>query len=83
MALDRWRRRGTRRSRGPAGPARKDRLDALEARIDRLEAELEGLQDALYRQAVMEREHFAELCRRTAPGQIARDLSEDARKRGL
>jgi hypothetical protein len=48
-----------------------------------LEAELEGLQYAVYRRAVLEDEHIDELRTRTAPEQLARDLSQDARKRGL
>ena len=59
------------------------RLGALEARIDHLGAELEGLQDAVHRRAVLEDEKIAELRRRTEPEQLARDLSTDARKRGL
>jgi uncharacterized coiled-coil protein SlyX len=59
------------------------RLETLEARIAHLEAELEGFQDAVYRQSVREDENIDELRRRTAPEQIARDLSEDARRRGL
>jgi hypothetical protein len=59
------------------------RVETLEARMEHLEAELEGLQDALYRQAVLEGEHVGELRRRTTPEQLARDLSQDARKRGL
>ena len=59
------------------------RLETLEARMEHLEAELEGLQDALYRQAVPEGEHVGELRRRTTPERLARDLSQDARKRGL
>jgi hypothetical protein len=51
--------------------------------LTHLEAELEGLQDALYRQAVLEDEHVEELRRRTTPERLARDLSEDARRRGL
>jgi len=35
-------------------------LETLEARMEHLEAELEGLQDALYRQAVLEGEHVGE-----------------------
>jgi len=58
-------------------------METLEARIEHLEAELEGLQDALYRQAVLEGEHVAELRRRTTPEQLSRDLSQNARKRGL
>jgi len=59
------------------------RLETLEARVEHLEAELEGLQDAVHRRAVLEDEHIDELRTRTAPEQLARDLSEDARKRGL
>jgi hypothetical protein len=55
----------------------------LETRLQHLEAELEGLQDAVYRRAILEDEHIEELRRRTAPEQLARDLSHDARKRGL
>lgn len=51
--------------------------------MEHLEAELEGLQDAVYRRAVAEDEQIDELRRRTAPERFARDLSEDARRRGL
>jgi hypothetical protein len=60
-----------------------DRVDTLEARVDHLEAELEGLQDAFYQRARVEDEQIDDLRRRTAPEQLARDLSEDARRRGL
>jgi hypothetical protein len=59
------------------------RLEALAARVEHLEAELEGLQDAVYRQAVLERENIGDLRRRTEPEQLARDLVQDARRRGL
>ena len=55
----------------------------LETRLEHLEAELEGLQDAVHRQAVLEDEHIDELRKRTAPEQLARDLSRDARRRGI
>jgi hypothetical protein len=55
----------------------------LEARMEHLEAELEGLQDAVYRQAVLEGKHVEALRRRTSPQQLSRDLSDDARRRGL
>ena len=58
-------------------------METLEARIEHLETELEGLQDALYRHAVLEGEHVGELRRRIAPEQLARDLNQDARRRGL
>ena len=59
------------------------RLEALEARIEHLEGALEGLQDAVYRQAVLEEDKIDEVRRRIAPEQMARDLSRDARRRGL
>ena len=76
-----WRRR-------PLSPRTPDpdwqhRVATLEARVEHLEAELEGLQDAVYRRAVADDEEIEDLRRRTAPEQLARDLSEDARKRGL
>lgn len=52
-------------------------------RIEHLEAALEGLQDAVYRQAVSHDREIAELRRRTEPEQLARDLSRDVRRRGL
>jgi hypothetical protein len=74
--------------RGPSRPGTRDRdwqhrVQTLEARVEHLEAELEGLQDAVYRRAVSQDEEIEALRRRTAPAQLARDLSEDARKRGL
>jgi hypothetical protein len=59
------------------------RVETLEARLEHLEAELEGLQDAVHRRAVAEDGQIDELRRRTAPDQLARDLNEDARRRGL
>jgi hypothetical protein len=58
-------------------------LETLEARVEHVEAELEGLQDAVYRRAIVEDEQIDDLRRRTTPEQLARDLSEDARRRGL
>ncbi|HEV2752228.1 MAG TPA: hypothetical protein VGV36_00185 [Solirubrobacteraceae bacterium] len=58
-------------------------MTTLEARMEHLESALEGLQDAVYRQAVLEEQHIDQLRRRTEPEQMARDLSRDARRRGL
>ena len=79
-----WQKRSGARS-SPRSPdaAGEQRLDRLTARVEHLEAELEGLQDAVYRRALVEDERIDELRARTAPEQLARDLSEDARKRGL
>ena len=80
-----WRRRSGGRRSGDRSleVGWKQRVETLEARTLHLEAELEGLQDALYRRAVLEDAHIDDLRTRTAPEQLARDLSQDARKRGL
>jgi hypothetical protein len=57
------------------------RSQTLEARVERLEKELEGLQDALYRHEVLQDKSNGELRKRTE--QIARDLSRDAGRRLL
>ena len=59
------------------------RLETVEARTEHLELVLEGLQDAVHRRAVHEDESIGELRRRIEPDQIARDLSRNARTRGL
>jgi len=59
------------------------RLETLEARVKRLETAFEGLQDALYRHEILQEESIGELHRRTDPERMARDLSQDARRRGL
>jgi hypothetical protein len=59
------------------------RIDELEQRLARLEGVLEGLQDALYRESLRRNEETADLRRRTQPGEIARALNDDARRRGL
>jgi hypothetical protein len=58
-------------------------LETLEARMEHLERALEGLQDSVYRRAMLQDENVSELRRRTEPDQMARDLSQDTRKRGL
>ena len=79
-----WQKRSGARS-SPRSPdaAGEQRLDRLTARVEHLEAELEGLQDAVYRQAVREQENIGELRRRIEPEQLARDLGQDAQRRGL
>jgi hypothetical protein len=78
-----WR-SGEQRSSGPSADVDwQRRLEALEARIEHLETAHEGLQDAVYRQAVLEDEKIGELRRRTDPNQLARDLDRNARRRGL
>jgi hypothetical protein len=55
------------RSPQAAGVGWEHRLETLEARMAHLEAELEGLQDAVYRRGVLEDESIGELRRRTEP----------------
>ena len=79
-----WKRPGAPRpSMQPPDADWEPRLETLAARVEHLEAELEGLQDAVYRQSVLEQEHISELRRRTAPQQLARELGQDAERRGL
>ena len=64
--------------------AQKDpRVEQLEQRVDRLEAQLEGLQDAVHRDAVRRDEQHSLIERKTQPDEIARSLTRDARRRGL
>jgi uncharacterized protein YukE len=79
-----WQRRSAARSssRSP-DPGWEQRLETLATRVEHLEAELEGLQDAVYHQAVREQENIGELRRRMEPEQLARELGSDARRRGL
>jgi hypothetical protein len=76
--LERFRRR-----RRSLDGSSEGRLDLLERRVSHLEELLEGLQDAVHRESVRRDEDAARLERRTAPGEMARAMSEDARKRGL
>ena len=78
-----------RRERAEDAPAatavasRDERMEMLEARVAHLESTLEGLQDAVHREAVRHDEVIAELQRKTDPHEIAKALSADARRRGL
>jgi hypothetical protein len=83
MATQRKRHGGGGHAPGVPDVHREHRLEALEARMEHLERELEGLQDAVYRQAMLEDENIGELRRRMEPEQMARDLDRDARQRGL
>ena len=70
-------------ARESPGAGCEHRVTTLEARVEHLERQLEGLQDALYRQAMLTDDKLGELGRRIEPERIARDLDQDARKRGL
>ncbi len=66
----------------PSAPASQPERGLTE-RVEHLESVVEGLQDAVYRQAQQHDRDVAELRRRTEPAEVARALSEDARRRGL
>jgi hypothetical protein len=59
------------------------RIEVLEKRVDQLEALLEGLQDAVYRESVREEGRIEALEKRAEPSEISRALNRDARERGL
>jgi hypothetical protein len=74
---------GRRGGTGPApSPARAD-VRPIAERLDALEAMVEALQDSVDRQARRYDERLNELARQLQPGELARVLSDDARKRGL
>jgi hypothetical protein len=73
-----WRLFGRGRKTGLAA-----RVDELDERLAHLEGALEGLQDAVYRESMRRNEETADLRHRTQPGEIARALQDDARRRGL
>jgi hypothetical protein len=66
-----------------APPAPQPDLQPIFARLDALEAMVEGLQDSVDRQVRRQDERLDEMARRIAPDELARSLSADARKRGL
>jgi predicted nuclease with TOPRIM domain len=79
------RRLATARDRASSEPAEPppDRLQALEARVARLEQLLEGLQDSVHRESDRHAKLIAELESRTQPAAMSAALAEDARNRGL
>lgn len=81
--LDRVRSRLQRPAPTGRGGAGTTHLEALTGRVQQLELVVEGLQDALYRQANVNSERFLMLERKTEPEALAKALSDDARRRGL
>lgn len=59
------------------------RVTHLEDVVGRLESLVEGLQDVIHSQATRYDRDIGDLRVRTVPAQMARDLSDDARRRGL
>jgi hypothetical protein len=62
-------------SRSPDVDSQQQQLQTLKARVQRLEKELEGLQDALYRHEVLQDKTNADLLRRTE--QIEHHINPD------
>jgi TolA-binding protein len=60
-----------------------DQLRALEARVEHLEALLQGLQDSVHREGSRQEKRLTDLEARTQPGALGKALSHDARERGL
>lgn len=60
-----------------------DDLHALEARIEHLEALVQGLQDSVHRDSTRHDRRIAALEARTQPATLGKALSDDARERGL
>lgn len=77
-----WRLRHLARAWRPSPRPTQQERD-LTTRVAHLESVVEGLQDAIYRQARQHDRDVAELRRRTDPAELARALSDDARRRGL
>jgi hypothetical protein len=57
--------------------------EELHERLERLESVVEGLQDAVHRESVRHDELIEALQKRTDAAEMARALSDDARRRGL
>ena len=72
-----------RRRPSPPEDLSRHTIDALEGRVADLEVMLQGLQDAVHRDAVRRDEQATRFERRIEPRELARALSEDARERGL
>jgi uncharacterized coiled-coil protein SlyX len=72
-----------RRRQRSLDPSYERRLEVLEERVSYLDELLVGLQDAVHREAIRRDDEAAQMRRGIAPREMARALSEDARKRGL
>jgi hypothetical protein len=60
-----------------------ERVGSLDARIDRLEAQLEALQDSVHRESARQEALIQALERKTDPEALTRALAEDARRRRI
>lgn len=74
------------RNPAPARPVvdpASDQLRSLEARIEHLEALVQGLQDSVHRESLRQSGRLSELEAQIQPAALGKALSEDARARGL
>lgn len=60
-----------------------DRIQSLETRVTHLEAMIEGLQDAVHREATRSNTRLDEMERNIEPSELSRRINKDARERGL
>ena len=71
-------------ARGHADAQQTDaRVESLTQRVEHLERLVEGLQDSVYRESTRQEKNIQELQRKTEPGELARSLDKDARRRGI
>jgi BMFP domain-containing protein YqiC len=61
----------------------RDQLRVLEARVEHLEALVQGLQDSVHRESARHAKRIAELEARVQPAALGKALSKDTRARGL
>lgn len=59
------------------------RLEILEKRLEHLEAMVEGLQDAVYRESVRQGREIDQLQKNAEPAEIRRALGKDAWEHGI
>ena len=60
-----------------------EELRVLEARLEHLEALMQGLQDSIHRESLRQSSRITELEAQIQPAALGRALSDDARARGL
>ena len=72
-----------RRRLSPPDDLSRHTIDAIEGRVADLEVMVQGLQDAVHRDAVRRDEQAARFERMIEPSALARALADDARERGL
>jgi hypothetical protein len=69
--------------RNARAPKTDARVESLTQRVEHLERLVEGLQDSVYRESKRQEKNIQELQRKTEPGELARSLDKDARRRGI